>query len=418
MPVGRKFTNKLRESLQGYVRKWVIGNKVIFIPIVDEKGNIKAYSLDVVGGIKNTNYIQFDISYTGGHSEGRLHWNSEEGTLEVGMPGGNVNMQIGMENLVPRKVKNTSGVDIKNGQPVYLTGGSGVNAYIALADTSTYLKSKMIGLATEDIDDGEFGWVTTFGVVRGDAAQPINTSTYSVNDILYLGLTPGNLTSTEPNAPNTIVRVGLVWRSHATEGEIFVFPIRTSRLSYLSDVQGRGSEINNAGVIWKTSASRYELQRIDFTDSVVISTTTVSNTTDETTIFTAPIAQNELMVSELLKFRVGGYISNATAADDLTITGYLGTTALGSFTTPIGLVNNEDWHVDAIMTVRTIGATGSVAWHADFHVGGYEEHGAGISTIDTTTSEDFTVTVQWDNAKAGNTISAIQGYMEHKKPYA
>jgi hypothetical protein len=59
------------------------------------------------GSVQNANYIQFDVTYVDGQSEGRLQWNSEDGALEVGLPGGNVNLQIGQEHVV--RVRNITG---------------------------------------------------------------------------------------------------------------------------------------------------------------------------------------------------------------------------------------------------------------------------------------------------------------------
>ena len=52
-------------------------------------------------------YIDFNTSASFTTQEGRLGWDSDDGTLQVGMPGGNVNLQIGQEMLI--KGKNVSG---------------------------------------------------------------------------------------------------------------------------------------------------------------------------------------------------------------------------------------------------------------------------------------------------------------------
>ena len=41
-------------------------------------------------------FIQFDTSYSDGVAEGKLAWNSDDGALEVGLPGGNVAL-LGLE---------------------------------------------------------------------------------------------------------------------------------------------------------------------------------------------------------------------------------------------------------------------------------------------------------------------------------
>ena len=153
---------------------------------------------------------------------------------------------------------------------------------------------------------------------------------------------------------------------------------------------------------------------IDRTNSIITSTTTVTNTDAETTIFTGSIPANSLKAGNVLKVVISGIITNATAADDLTITGYIGSTSLGAFSSAIGNLTDETWRVTSELTVRSVGATGSIAWHADFKVANFETEGVDISTVDTTTAEDFTITITWDNAKAGNTISIYQGMVEWK----
>ena len=167
--------------------------------------------------------LGYDLTNTTTPTEGQTNWNSTDGALQTGLAGGNVVLQHGMEVVVPRRVKNTSGADIANGDLVYITGGSGNNAYIAKADASTHATScGTIAMATEDIDDNAFGWCTTFGLVRGSEAQPIDTSSYSAGDVLFLSTTAGAFTDTMPVHPNYVVRCGFVFRSHATEGVILV----------------------------------------------------------------------------------------------------------------------------------------------------------------------------------------------------
>jgi hypothetical protein len=73
--------------------------------------------------ITGTDYIQFDTTWADGTAEGRLQWNIDDGTLEVGMPGGNVNLQIGQELIY--RARNTTGSTIPNGTVVYPNGSQG-----------------------------------------------------------------------------------------------------------------------------------------------------------------------------------------------------------------------------------------------------------------------------------------------------
>ena len=163
-------------------------------------------------------YIDFDTSVSATCQEARLLWDDDDGTLKVGMPGGNVCLQVGQEGLV--RVRNTSGTDIKNGNLVYTTGASGQKPLIDLADNTDSDKIDILGMATEDIDNNANGYVALWGTVRGDTAQPINTSSYAPGTKLYLN-TAGGWTNTHPaNASHAVLIIGVVVNQHASEGEI------------------------------------------------------------------------------------------------------------------------------------------------------------------------------------------------------
>jgi hypothetical protein len=162
--------------------------------------------------------IDFDL--TGGQTtqEGRLTWNADRGTLNVGLPGGNVNVQIGQEGVVP--VRNESGSDIKNGELVYATGAIGQRLTIDLVDNTDADTIWILGMATEDVDNNANGYVALWGDVSGDATQPIDTSAYAEGTKLY-ATTAGGWDSTHPSvATSATILIGIVQRQHATEGRI------------------------------------------------------------------------------------------------------------------------------------------------------------------------------------------------------
>ena len=108
-------------------------------------------------------YIDFETGpYTGGHQEGRLHWDDDNGTVSIGMPGGTVELQIGQEHLV--RCRNQSGAQIADGSVVYITGNSGNKPLIDLADASVAAQP-ILGIATETIDHNSNGYVCAAGVV-------------------------------------------------------------------------------------------------------------------------------------------------------------------------------------------------------------------------------------------------------------
>jgi len=198
-------------------------------------GGVSKISTDALVALPE---IHFDLNPTPTEGEGSLFWDSTDQTLNLGMAGGKVNLQIGQEMYLPRRVRNDTGGDMKNGDLVYISGGTGVNINVALAKAdATATSTGTIAMLTEDIDDGSQGWATIVGLVRGTSDQPIDTSALAPGTQLYLSATvAGGFTGTPPASPNYCVCIGKVFRQHATEGSIIVNIRVTPRIGELSDV--------------------------------------------------------------------------------------------------------------------------------------------------------------------------------------
>ncbi len=100
---------------------------------------------------------------------------------------------------------------------------------------------------------------------------------------------------------------------------------------------------------------------IDRSSDVIVTTTTIADTTDETTIYTSVIGANALKVGNNIHVSVGGIISTATASDDITINVYIGTDLLETFNPAVGNITNADWHGEIELTVRTVDVSGCIS---------------------------------------------------------
>lgn len=170
----------------------------------------------------------------------RMQWNEDDGTIDVGM-NDEVVLQVGQE--MQYYAKNTSGGDILNGTPVMFTGTLGASGKLtfgkAVADGS-FPALYMMGVATEDIANNGFGYITSFGKVRG-----FNTSgtpygeTWNDGDILYFSPTvAGGWTNVRPDAPNLDLPVAVVLNAATGgSGEIFVRMKTGETVNSLHDVQ-------------------------------------------------------------------------------------------------------------------------------------------------------------------------------------
>jgi len=159
--------------------------------------------------------VDFNLDATPTGQEGRMFWNDDDKTLNLGLAGGDVNLQIGQELLIRAKA---IGTDIDNGELVYISGGTGAQAEVSLAKADAEATATgTIAISTEDTLQNQFGYFTTIGLVR-----ELDTSAYSPGDLLYLSSSvAGGVTDVKPVNPDYCIEAGQVIRSHATEGVIF-----------------------------------------------------------------------------------------------------------------------------------------------------------------------------------------------------
>jgi len=185
----------------------------------------------VTGGISSPDFVQFDTTAAATNAVGKVYWDAAQGTLDVGLLGGNVITRIG-QTLVAF-VTNAEATTITKGQVVYLFGAQGDRATVKLAyNTSDATSAKTFGVVAENIGPNQTGFVMCQGVLEG-----LNLGAFTAGDTLYLGATPGSLTATKPAAPNHLVYVGLVERANPGNGQLYVKVQNGYELDEIHDVQ-------------------------------------------------------------------------------------------------------------------------------------------------------------------------------------
>lgn len=201
--------------------------------------------------LEGVRYIDYDLEDGWTMQEGRAGWNDDDKTLEVGLDRGSV-LQMGQELHV--RATNQTGSAINDGQVVYVSGASGNRPTITLANNENAATAfTTIGIATQDISNNQTGYVTLFGLTRD-----IKTDDWPAGSILWLDSIDGAKTDVRPAPPNIAVVVGVVLRSHATEGIIGVRIIPVFRLAWLSDVKAQGEQTNNDILQWNTDSLFWE----------------------------------------------------------------------------------------------------------------------------------------------------------------
>ena len=188
--------------------------------------NLDGNKLHLTGGTVGVNVLDFvptDTPPTG--NQGQVYFDSADDTLVVYNSIAGTALQVGQETWY--KVKNQSGSNIPDGTLVQASGADGNSGRITIVSgvtDGTYSPYYIMGLTTHSIDNGEDGWVTAFGEVRGIDTRGQNGETWGDGTILYGDPNrPGGLTSSKPSSPSNTNSIAIVLNS-AINGSLFVRP--------------------------------------------------------------------------------------------------------------------------------------------------------------------------------------------------
>lgn len=258
--------------------------------------------------------------------DGELCYAKDENRLYM-VEGTTLTPVIAEDDDVLVEVHNQSGSDIAKGKPVYVSGthNSG-KPIVALADNDGSGTYPAIGLVYETITNGADGKVIISGLLTN-----ISTSTLgNAGDPVYIDSTAGGLTTTRPTAATEKVqKVGLITRSHASNGTILIIGA------------GRTNDINNE-LVALTGVSLNATNLGTFTGLTIPDNQDIKNalqaleTKAETAIVDADIsATAEIAVSKLANGTVNQVLvtdgTDVSWSDNLTIAGNL--TVSGTTTT-------------------------------------------------------------------------------------
>jgi hypothetical protein len=201
-----------------------------------------ARNIIISGTISNVDYIDFNTgSATPTWKSGRVFWDNTDGCLAVYNAEADTTLQVGQENWT--RVRNNTGTTITNGTVVRIIGAQGDVPTVERAQSiaksgSVNQETQILGVATHNIEDNSFGYVTTQGLVRG-----LNTNAFTDGASLFVGTgSAGALQSVPPRAPFEIIPVGVcVKASPGGSGIIYVAVQQPIDFSDLSSVLVTGS---------------------------------------------------------------------------------------------------------------------------------------------------------------------------------
>jgi len=231
------------------------------------------------GNVTGIESLDFKLGVTPQYEEGRVFYDSASHALAVYNDEADITLQVGQEQYM--RVRNSTGSTISNGQAVILLGSQGTNPTIKLGIATSFESSNVIGIATHDIENNSFGYVTTFGLVNDVA-----TSDFAEGSELYLSPTvSGGLTGVAPSAPFYQSPIGICVRQHPSVGTVLVQPratklggfdvknlgdIQQSGIAFVSDISEASGAIlsTNTGFYYSVSTDTLNVANLDVAENI------------------------------------------------------------------------------------------------------------------------------------------------------
>ena len=239
------------------------------------------------------------------------------------------------------QVRNETGATLTKGTVVYINGASGNKATVtkALASGDT-TSAQTIGLIFADISNNNNG----YAILAGDIAG-LDTSAFAAGTQLYLSsTTAGAYTSTKQYAPNHLVYVGVVTRSHVNQGSIEVRIQNGYELDELHNVSAQ-TPSNGHTIIWNATTSLWESHALTAGTAIGVSNGAGSITINNTGV-TSAVAGTGISVSGAT-----GAVTITNSAPDQTValTGAGTTSITGTY--PNFTITSNDAYTGTVTSV-------------------------------------------------------------------
>jgi hypothetical protein len=241
-------------------------------------------TLDDNGNIINANSLGLDTTpATVPTTVGTMSWDDGDGVPTVAVKGGNVNLQVGTQELA--RVYNDSGTTLTKGQVVYISGAQGNRVAVRLARANVEATSfGTIGLVAETMTAGAEGFIIVSG-----ALYKLDTTGLIAGATVYVSpTTAGAVTTTKPQAPDQLVVVGWVERVDNIVGSIYVKIDNGYELDELHDVQITSPQSGNLLIYDATTSPIGVWKNANLTDGTGI---TITEGAGSVTIANAGVTQ-------------------------------------------------------------------------------------------------------------------------------
>jgi hypothetical protein len=346
-------------------------------------------------------YFDFNTAATVSSSYGRLKWNDEDGTLDIGMKGGNVTLQVGQEQLIRVVNKTDTNLLESEYRVVKISSAQGQRPSVVLAKADSDPNStNTVGLVTENILNNEEGYVTNSGFVREiDTTGSLQGETWSDGNILYLsGASAGYLTNIKPSAPTHTVIVGFVTYAHQNHGKIFVKVDNGYEIDELHNVL-ISSPTNNQSLLYNSSASVWQNNTLSSVASATISSSaTIANHANTASSIAGSLVSGT--VASATVATTSGHANTASSINALLLTGTtLPAAIVSSSLTGVGTLAN----LTVTNTISGRAASATVATHA-----GTASSIAGSLVTGRVASATFAASVSWFGLTGTASVSSFK----------
>ena len=209
---------------------------------------------------------------------------SADSSVTVTTTGATADLAVYSSPRLIAQVRNETGATLTKGTVVYINGAAGNKATVTKAiATGDSTSAQTFGLVFADILHNNNG----YAILAGDIAG-LDTSAFTAGQQLYLSsTTAGAYTSTKQYAPNHLVYVGVVTRSHVNQGSIEVRIQNGYEMDELHNVSAQ-SPSNGQVLIYNESTSLWEKHTL--TDGTGITITegagsiTITNSAPDQTV--------------------------------------------------------------------------------------------------------------------------------------
>ena len=194
------WTGNTVEGISGATRSTAVWKKLV----TSSGGTVTGEYLPLSGGTVSgnttftsgltVNYIDFDTTpNVPAPTGGTVYFDSTENALSYKpiTPSNDVTVNLGQESLI--RLYNNLGYQINNGQALHITGATSGAPTVSLAvgTGGDAVQFQISGIATHDIPNLSYGFMTVFGVVRD-----VNLTGFTVGEQVYLSQTvPGAFAS-------------------------------------------------------------------------------------------------------------------------------------------------------------------------------------------------------------------------------